>query len=79
MSLYGQEYVVTLTVYSEDGKRAARICEFDNGETYLDEQEWVEGTTFANRHGDRLVGPFKSPEDAKRFILATDWFRGHRT
>jgi len=29
-----------------DGKRAAEVLEFRNGETYLDEKEWFEGTTF---------------------------------
>ena len=52
------------------------MLEFRNGETFLDEQEWVEGTTFKNRHSGRLVGPFASPEDAEKFILATAWFRG---
>jgi len=64
------------TLYSEDGKRAVGVLEFGNGETYLDEQEWVEGTTFKNRHSGRLVGPFASPADAEKFIVATRWFRG---
>jgi hypothetical protein len=53
--IQGQEYRRAFTLYSEDGKRAADVLEFSNGETYLDEQEWVEGTTFKNRHsGDSL-------------------------
>jgi hypothetical protein len=52
------------------------VLEFRNGETYLDEQEWVEGTTFKNRRSGRLVGPFSSPDEAERFIAATPWFRG---
>jgi hypothetical protein len=72
----GREYRIAFTLYSEDGKRAVDVLEFDNGETYLDEQEWVEGTTFRNRHSGRLVGPFASPEDAETFIVATSWFRG---
>ena len=75
-SLYGLEFRVAFNLYSKDGKRHAKVCEFSNGETYLDEQEWVEGTTFKNRHSGRLVGPFASPEDAERFIVATPWFRG---
>ena len=74
--LQGQEYRSSFTLYSADGKRAADVLEFGNGETYLDEQEWVEGTTFKNRHSGRLVGPFASPADAKNFIVATPWFRG---
>ena len=74
--LQGQEYRIAFTLYSDDGKRAADVLEFRNGETYLDEQEWVEGTTFENRHSGRLVGPFASPADAENFIVATAWFRG---
>jgi hypothetical protein len=41
-SLKGQEYRSPFTLYSADGKRAAEVLEFRNGETYLDEQEWIE-------------------------------------
>ena len=75
-SLQGLEYRSAFTLYSVDGKRAAEVLEFRNGETYLDEQEWLEGMTFKNRHSGSLVGPFASPEDAERFIVATPWFRG---
>jgi hypothetical protein len=75
-SLQGQEYRSVVTLYSKDGKRATDVLEFQNGETYLDEQEWVEGTTFKNRHSGRLVGPFASPTDAEQFIVTTSWFRG---
>ena len=74
--LQGQEYRSVFILYSSDGKRAANILELQNGETYLDEQEWVEGTTFKNRHSGKLVGPFASPEVAEKFIVATPWFRG---
>ena len=75
-SLQGQEYRSAFTLYSVDGKRVAEVLEFRNGETYLDEQESLEGTTFKNRHSGSLVGPFASPEDAEKFIVATSWFRG---
>ncbi len=74
--LDGQEFRSAFTLYSEDGKRAADVLEFRNGEIYIDEQEWVEGTTFKNRHSGRLVGPFASPEEAERFIVMTPWFCG---
>jgi hypothetical protein len=74
--LQGQEYRSPFTLYSVDGKRAAKVLEFHNGETFLDEQEWFEGTTFKNRHSGGLVGPFASPGDARKFIVATSWFRG---
>lgn len=77
-SLQGLEYRSAFTLYSVDGKRAAEGLEFRNGETYLDEQEWLEGTTFKNRHSGSLVGPFASPEDAEKFIVATSWFRGNQ-
>jgi hypothetical protein len=76
--LRGQEYRSLSKLYSKDGKRCADVLEFQNGETYLDEQEWVEGTTFKNRHSGSLVGPFASPADAEKFIVETPWFRGHR-
>ena len=75
-SLQGLEYRSAFTLYSVDGKRAAEVLEFRNGGTYLDEREWLEGTTFKNRHSGSLVGPFASPEDAEKFIVATSWFRG---
>ncbi|MFM0286494.1 hypothetical protein [Paraburkholderia megapolitana] len=74
--IQGQEYRSAFKIYSEDGKRAVDVLEFRNGETYLDEQEWVDGTTFRNRHSGSLVGPFASLADAENFIVATPWFRG---
>jgi hypothetical protein len=74
--IQGQECRSAFKLYSKDGKRVAEVLVFRNGETYLDEQEWVEGTTFKNRHSGRLVGPFASPADAENFIVATPWFRG---
>ncbi|HEY2009849.1 MAG TPA: hypothetical protein VGH23_12720 [Rhizomicrobium sp.] len=74
--LLGLEYRSAFTLYSLDGKRAADVLEFSNGKTYLDEKEWVEGTTFKNRHDGRLVGPFASSADAESFIVKTSWFCG---
>lgn len=75
-SLQGLECRSAFTLYSVDGKRAAAVLEFCNGETYLDEQERLEGGTFKNRHSGSLIGPFASPGDAEKFIVATSWFRG---
>jgi hypothetical protein len=74
--IQGQEYRIAFKLYSKDGKRAVDVLEFRNGDTYLDEQEWVEGTAFKNRHSGGLVGPFTSPAEAESFIVATPWFRG---
>ena len=76
--LLGQKYRSVFTLYSKNGKRSADILEFQNGEIYLDEKEWLAGTTFKNRHTGRLVGPFASPAEAERFIVTTPWFRGTR-
>ena len=64
------------SLYSADGKRAAYVMDFGDGEVYLDEQEVGDGPTFHNRHSGRLVGPFKSPIDAEKFVVATPWFCG---
>lgn len=56
----------------------AEVREFSNGETYLVESEWVEGTTFVDRHAGRMVGLFAPPEHAERFIITTEWFIGRR-
>lgn len=69
-------YKVAFKLYSEDGKREVEVREFSDGETYLVEREWVEGTTFNDRHEGRMVGPFDSPENAEKFIIATTWFCG---
>lgn len=76
MTLNGTHYRVACTLFSNDGKRSAEVREFTNGETYLLESEWIEGTTFTERHGGRLVGPFPSPAEAEQFIVATPWFNG---
>lgn len=72
----GQKYRVTFNLYSEDGKREAEVCEFRNGETYIAEREWVEGTAFQDRHSGRMVGPFAPPKAAESFIVGTAWFCG---
>ena len=77
--LHGSTFRTTCTLYSEDGKRAAEVRQFSNGETYLLESECVEGATFVDRHSGSLVGPFPSPEHAERFIVATAWFLGRPT
>ena len=74
--LSGQQWRVAFSLYSKDGKRAAEVREFRNGETYLVLRDWVEGTTFRDRHSARMVGPFASPEAAETFIVATTWFCG---
>ena len=75
-SLNGLEYRVAFNLYSDDGKREVEVREFSNGKTYLVEREGVEGTTFNDRHGGSLVGPFTSPAEAEEFVVATAWFSG---
>lgn len=74
-----QQYRITSTLYSQDGKRAAEVREFRSGATYLLERERVDASTFKDRHSGRMVGPFASPVDAENFIVATTWFRGATT
>ena len=69
-------YRVAATLYSLDGKRSVEIREFDSGEAYLLESEWVEDELFRARHGGRLVGPLPSLEHAEQFIVSTSWFNG---
>ncbi|KRB49515.1 hypothetical protein [Phenylobacterium sp. Root700] len=76
LALDGSSYRTACTLYSEDGERAVEIREFSNRKTYLVESEWVEGTTFTDRRSGSMVGPFKSPAHAERFITSTAWFRG---
>lgn len=73
------EFRTACTLYSRDGKRAAEVREFSNGETYLLESEWHSRGVFVDRHSGRLVGPFPSPKEAERFIVATPWFVGDST
>ena len=75
-NLRGLDYKVAFSLHSKDGKREVEVRDFSNGETYVVEREWVEGTTFKDRHGGSMVGPFASPEQAEKFIVATAWFRG---
>ena len=67
---------VATTLYSRSGKRSAEIHEFDNGQTYLLENEWVDGTEFRERHEGRMVGPFRSPKHAEQYIVTTAQFIG---
>ncbi|WP_292939005.1 MULTISPECIES: hypothetical protein [unclassified Novosphingobium] len=75
-SLNGRNYQICCTLFSNDGKRAAEIREFDTGGTYILESEWTEGGVFKARFSGRLVGPFPNPVDAEHFIIGTDWFNG---
>jgi hypothetical protein len=77
--LDGLTYRVAFSLYSEDGKREAGVLEFSNGEYYLAERDWVEGTTFKDRHSGRPVGPFATADDAEKFIVATPWFNGQES
>jgi hypothetical protein len=74
--LYGLEYRVAFKLYSKDAKREVEVLEFRNGESYLVEREWVEGTKFKDRHSGKMAGPFASPAEAENFIVVTPWFIG---
>ena len=58
-------YRVTSILYSSDGKRAAEFREFDNGETYLLETDWVEETTFNERARWQASRPFRLTETSR--------------
>jgi hypothetical protein len=76
--LHGLNYRLAFKLHSDDAKREVEVREFSNDETYLLEREWIEGTTLKDRHAGRMVGPFISPENAEKFIVATAWFRGRK-
>ncbi|WP_414450821.1 hypothetical protein AB4851_17355 [Burkholderia sp. 22PA0099] len=57
--IQAQGYRSVFKLYSEDGKRIVDVLEFRNGETYLDEQEMVEGTTPRNRHWGKVGRPIR--------------------
>jgi hypothetical protein len=77
-TLQGRVYRRAFTLYSPDGRRAANVLEVDTGETYVDELERADDSTFRNRHVGRLVGPFASPAEAESFIVASPWFCGRQ-
>lgn len=78
-TLLGRAYRSVCKLYSRDGRRAVDVLEFDTGETYLDELEREDATTFRNRHDGCLVGPFASPAEAESFVVATPWFCGRQS
>ena len=76
LPLAGSEYRIAFNLYSDDGKREVEVREFRDGKIYLVERDWVEGTSFKDRHLGRMVGPFASADEAEKFIVATSWFCG---
>ena len=74
--MYGLEFRIPFTLYTEDGERAAEVREFENGQSHLVEMERIDGTTYKDRHSGKMVGSFDSSEEAERFIVTTPWFRG---
>lgn len=75
-SLAGQEFRVAFRLYSENAEREVEVCEFRSGQTYLIERERDASGTFVDRHSGSMVGPFKSPRAAEKFIVRTAWFEG---
>ncbi len=63
-------------LYSENAEREVEVRQFSNGQTYLVERDRIEGDAFEDRHTGRMVGPFASPKEAEKFIVATPWFCG---
>lgn len=75
-SLEGQEFKVAVRLYSEDGNREVEVCKFQDGRAYLVERELDASGAFVDRHSGSMVGPFKSPNAAEKFIVKTAWFEG---
>lgn len=75
-SLDGQEFRVAAALYSQDVQREVEVREFRDGRTYLVERELSDGGAFVDRHSGSMVGPFRSPSTAEKFIVTTDWFTG---
>lgn len=72
----GNAYRVTNLLYSDDAKRCVEVRKFAAGQTYIVEHDRGGDGAYVDRHGGAMVGPFGSPEEAERFIVATPWFRG---
>ncbi|HEY1225441.1 MAG TPA: hypothetical protein VGE54_09455 [Brevundimonas sp.] len=75
----GDAYQVTNLLYSEDAGRCVEVRKFAAGKTYIVERERGDAGAYVDRHGGALVGPFGSPEEAERFIVATPWFKGEQS
>ncbi len=78
-SMAGRLFRTSNLLFSDDGKRKVEVREFDDGKTYLLESDWAEGDVFVDRHAGQMVGPFKSPKHAERFVVATPWFTGQES
>ncbi len=72
----GDAYRVVSLLYSEDARRCVEVRKFAAGKTYIVERERGDAGAYIDRHGGAMVGPFGSPEEAERFIVATPWFTG---
>lgn len=72
----GDAYQVINLLYSEDAGRCVEVRKFAADKTYIIERERGDAGSYIDRHGRAMVGPFGSPEEAERFIVATPWFTG---
>ena len=76
-TLEGRKYRTLTALYNLDASRSATLLDFGfTLGTYIKEQERRADGQYVDRFGGALVGPFRSPDLAERFIVRTDWFSG---
>ena len=70
------DYTVAFELYNKNAKRGAQVRIYRDGRAYFVDREWVEGTTFKDRSGSALNGPYDTPVEAEKAAVSRPWFYG---